>query len=81
MLGRDLLLVHPDIIWILIPLVAIIGGFITKWQRVNAEIEMRRGGNNAVADELREAIRRLDTRVANLERAVTTSETERKYAL
>ena len=68
-------------IWVLIPLVAIIGGFITKWHRTNAEIDMARAGDGKVMEELRDAVHRLEARVSNLERAVTTADTERKYAL
>lgn len=68
-------------VWVVIPLVAIIGGFITKWHRTNAELAMRMGGDEKVLQEMRDAIQRLETRVANLERAVMTAETERKFAL
>ncbi len=78
---HDLFLVHPDTIWVLIPLVAIIGGFITKWHRTNAQIDMARAGDGQVMEELRDAVHRLEARVSNLERAVTTADTERKYAL
>ena len=78
---RDLFLIHPEVVWELIPLVAIIGGFITKWQRTAAEMGRMRAVDDTVAQELRDAMRRLETRVANLERAVTTAETERKFAL
>ena len=68
-------------IWILIPLVAIIGSFITKWVRINAETDRRLAGEGKVNAELADAVRRLEDRVSNLERAVTNAETERKYAL
>jgi len=68
-------------IWVLIPLVAIIGGFITKWVRINAEADVRMKGGQAANAELADSIRRLEQRVANLERAVTTAESERKFAL
>lgn len=71
---------NPATIWVLIPLVAIIGSFITKWVRINAESGTRLRDQNASA-ELAEAVRRLEQRVSNLERAVTTAESERKYAL
>jgi hypothetical protein len=67
-------------VWVVIPLVAIIGGFITKWHRTNVEHDMMRMGSNQANDELRETVRRLEARVANLERAVTTAEENRKYA-
>jgi hypothetical protein len=71
----------PATIWVLIPLVAIIGGFITKWMRINAENDRRMSGDEKMHVELAEAVRRLEDRVSNLERAVTNAETERKYAL
>ena len=37
--------------------------------------------DDKLVGELRDSIRRLEDRVSNLERAVTTAETERKYAL
>jgi hypothetical protein len=74
-------LFNPATIWVLIPLAVIICGFIVKWHRTNAEIDMRRSGDDKIAQELRDAILRLEARVVNLERAVMTAETERKYAL
>ena len=68
-------------IWVLIPLAAIIGGFITRWQRNAIQLEMARGGNVEAIQQLRDAVERLDQRVANLERAVMTAEEQRKYAL
>jgi hypothetical protein len=67
-------------IWVLIPLVAIICGFISKWQRTNAQIELARAGDGKAMAELRDAVLRLESRVANLERAVTTADVDRKYA-
>jgi hypothetical protein len=78
---HDMFFYNPETVWVLIPLAAIIGGFLVKSQRIRAEMAMRSRGDDALADELREAIRRLDARVANLERAVTTAETDRRYAL
>ena len=78
---HELFIVHPETVWVLIPLVAIIGGFITKWHRTNAEIDMLRAGDGKVMEELRDAVQRLEARVSNLERAVTTAEADRKYAL
>jgi hypothetical protein len=66
--------------WVLIPLVAIIGAFITKWQRNVMQLELARSGNNQVIQELRDAVQRLEQRVSNLERAVMTAEEFRKYA-
>jgi hypothetical protein len=71
----------PATIWILIPLVALIGGFITKWMRINAENDRRLAGDEKMYGELADAVRRLEERVSNLERAVTNQETERKFAL
>ena len=68
-------------IWVLIPLVAIICGFITRWQRNVIRLEMARGGNAEAFQELRDIVQRLDQRVSNLERAVMTAEEQRKYAL
>jgi hypothetical protein len=68
-------------IWVLIPLAAIIGGFITRWQRNAVQLELARGGNVQAMQELRDAVQRLDQRVSNLERAVMTAEEHRKYAL
>ena len=68
-------------IWVLIPLAAIIGGFITRWQRNAIQLEMARGGNVEAIQQLRDAVERLDQRVSNLERAVMTAEEQRKYAL
>jgi hypothetical protein len=67
-------------IWVLIPLAVIICGFITKWHRTNAEIDIARAGDGKAMEELRDAVLRLESRVTNLERAVTTAETDRKYA-
>nr|QOL00391.1 hypothetical protein [uncultured organism] len=74
-------LFNPATIWVLIPLAAIIGSMMVKSQRIRAEAALRGVGDDKIAQELRDAILRLETRVANLERAVTTAETERKYAL
>jgi hypothetical protein len=68
-------------IWVIIPLAAIIGGFITRWQRNAVQLELARGGNVQAMQELRDAVQRLDQRVSNLERAVMTAEEHRKYAL
>jgi hypothetical protein len=65
---------------LLIPLVALVGYFITKWLRINVEAAGARG-RDTLAAEMRAAIERLEARVANLERAVTTAENERKFTL
>jgi hypothetical protein len=44
-------------------------------------MEIARGGNAQANQELRDAVLRLEQRVANLERAVMTAEEHRKYAL
>jgi hypothetical protein len=67
-------------IWVLIPLAVIICGFITKWHRTNVEFDLRNSGNSKAMEELRDAVLRLESRVSNLERAVTTAEADRKYA-
>lgn len=68
-------------VWVLIPLAAIIGAAITRWQRNAVQLEIARGGNAEATQELRDAVLRLEQRVANLERAVMTAEEQRKYAL
>jgi hypothetical protein len=70
-----------EMVWVVIPLVAIIGAFITKWHNTNARVELARAGNTEAMQELRDAVQRLENRVSNLERAVMTAETDRKYAL
>ena len=78
---HDIFYYHPETVWVLIPLVAIIGGFATRWHRTNAEVHLARAGNTEVMQELRDTVHRLEQRVSNLERAVTTAEDNRKYAL
>jgi hypothetical protein len=70
-----------DFVWVVIPMTAIIGSFIIKSQRLRMEMARTHAADGQVAQELRDLIHRLEMRVANLERAVTTAETERKYAL
>jgi hypothetical protein len=72
-------LFEPETIWVLIPLAAIIGGFITKSQRIRATARTAR--DDQILEEIRQAVIRLESRVSNLERAVMTAETERKFAL
>jgi len=69
-----------EVVW-LVPLVAIIGSFITKWHNTNAKVALAQAGNTEAMQELRDVVLRLESRVANLERAVMTAETDRKYAL
>ncbi len=78
---HDIFSYHPETIWVLVPLVAIIGGFITRWLKTNAQIDLARAGNDEAMQELRDVVVRLESRVANLERAVMTAEEQRKYAL
>lgn len=70
-----------EVVWVVIPLVAIIGAFITKWHNTNAKVDLARAGNTEAMQELRDAVLRLETRVSNLERAVMSAEEQRKYAL
>lgn len=70
-----------SMIWGLVVLVIVICSFITKWVKINAENDLKLKGSQNANAELAEAIRRLEQRVANLERAVTTAESERKFAL
>jgi hypothetical protein len=74
-------LFNPATIWIWIPVIAILGAFITKWHNTNAKIEMSKGIATDLAQELRDSIQRLEHRVGNLERALMTAEENRKYAL
>ena len=69
-----------EMVWVVIPLVAIVGSYLTKWHRTNAERDIARAGNGKAMEELRDAVLRLESRVTNLERAVTTAETDRKDA-
>lgn len=79
MFTHDLFFYHPETIWVLIPLVVIIGGFITKWHNTNVKLDLARAGNGEVTREILDAIRRLEQRVENLERAAMTVDTEREY--
>jgi hypothetical protein len=74
-------LFNPATIWIWIPVIAIVGAFITKWHNTNAKIELTKGIDADLAKELRDAIARLEQRVSNLERALMTAEENKKYAL
>jgi hypothetical protein len=76
---HDIFYYHPESLWVLVPLVAIIGGFITKWHSTNVKLDMARAGNGEVMQDVLDAVRRLEQRVSNLERAAMTAETERKY--
>jgi hypothetical protein len=76
---HDLFFYHPQTIWVLIPLVALVGAFVTKWHSTNVKLDMARAGNGEVMREVLDVIRRLEQRVENLERAAMTVETDRKY--
>lgn len=76
---ESLFFYHPQMIWALIPLVAIIGAFITKWHNTNAKLDLARAGNGEAMQEVLDTVRRLEQRVENLERAAMTAETERQY--
>ncbi len=71
----------PETVVLLIPLSAVVGFFIVRFQRIRAEAAGRLSSDDKGIGELRDAVLRLESRVGNLERAVTTAETERKYAL
>jgi len=60
MLLHDLVFLHPQTLWILIPLVAIVGGFITKWHNTNVKLDLARAGNGAVNQEILDALLRLE---------------------
>lgn len=70
-----------EFVWVVIPLVAIIGAFITKWQKNNIQMELARGGSAEAMKEVLDAMQRMEQRVSNLERAVMSAEEQRKYAL
>ena len=76
---HDIFYYHPESLWVLVPLVAIIGGFITQWHNSNVKLDMARAGNGEMMQEVLDSVRRLEQRVENLERAAMTAETERKY--
>jgi hypothetical protein len=76
---HDIFYYHPETVWVLIPLVAIIGGFITRWHATNVKLDIARAGNVEIMQDVLDVIRRLEQRVGNLERAAMTVKTERKY--
>lgn len=69
-----------EVVW-LVPLVAIIGSFITKWHNTNAKVALATAGSADAMQELRDVVLRLEQRVTNLELVVMTAEENRKYAL
>jgi hypothetical protein len=79
MFTHDLFFYHPETIWVLVPLVVIIGAFITRWHSTNVKLDMARTGNGELMQDVLDSLRRLEQRVENLERAAMTAETERKY--
>lgn len=70
-----------DVVWVVIPLTAIVGSFIIKWQKNNVQMELARGGNAEAMRQMLDAMQRMEQRVSNLERAVMSAEEQRKYAL
>jgi 3,4-dihydroxy-2-butanone 4-phosphate synthase len=70
-----------EVVWVVIPLAAIIGGIFNRWHKTNATVALAQAGNTEAMQELRAIVLRLEQRVTNLERAVMTAEENRKYAL
>ncbi|HEX6982057.1 MAG TPA: hypothetical protein VF181_04795 [Balneolaceae bacterium] len=54
-------------IWVLIPLVAIIGGFIMEYQKNKMKMMERNRHNEQEVDEVRKLVNSLKTRIENLE--------------
>lgn len=54
-------------IWVLIPLVAIIGGYIIDYQKNKLKWQNQTNSNEAELDELRGVVQKLKTRIENLE--------------
>lgn len=54
-------------IWVLIPLVAIIGGYVIDYQKNKLKWQNQTNSNEADLDDLRGVIQKLKTRVENLE--------------
>ncbi len=54
-------------IWVLIPLVAIIGGFIIEYQKNKMKMMDRSRQNEEEVDDLRKLVNSLKTRIENLE--------------
>jgi len=70
-----------EVVWVVIPLAAIMGGIFNRWHKTNATVALAQAGNTQAMQELRDVVLRLESRVSNLERAVMTAEEHRKYAL
>lgn len=62
-------------IWVLIPLVAIIGAFIIEYQKNKMKMMDRSRQNEQEVDELRKLVHSLKTRIENLE-AIAAGEPE-----
>lgn len=54
-------------IWVLIPLVAIIGGFIVEYQKNKMKMMNRSRQNEQEMDDIRKLVNSLKTRIENLE--------------
>lgn len=54
-------------IWVLIPLVAIIGGFIIEYQKNKMKMMDRSRQNEQEVDDIRKLVNSLKTRIENLE--------------
>ncbi len=54
-------------IWVLIPLVAIIGGFIVEYQKNKMKMMNRSRQNEQEVDDIRKLVNSLKTRIENLE--------------
>lgn len=54
-------------IWVLIPLVAIIGGFIIEYQKNKMKMMNRSRQNEQEVDDIRKLVNSLKTRIENLE--------------
>lgn len=54
-------------IWVLIPLVAIVGSFILKYQKTKMHMMTKSRQNEQEVDELRKLVDSLKTRIENLE--------------
>lgn len=62
-------------IWVLIPLVAIIGGFIMEYQKNKMKMMDRSRQNEQEVDDVRKLVNSLKTRIENLE-AIAAGEPE-----
>lgn len=62
-------------IWVLIPLVAIIGGFIIEYQKNKIKVMNKSRQNEQEVDDLRKLVNSLKSRIENLE-AIAAGEPE-----